>query len=146
MALIECSECGKEISDKAKGCVHCGCPISFSLEKTVTIEQTPKTDSRVAPDPKEVNKTLYVFLLLGAVFLHVLFCAESPLLFLSASNPSKSIIRSMGYSVPGILVSVIFLAPIFYYFGKFGKGKLLKAVTVALYIGAAIRLFIFFLN
>lgn len=27
MALIKCSECGKEISDKAKSCIHCGCPI-----------------------------------------------------------------------------------------------------------------------
>ena len=27
MALIKCSECGKEISDKAKACIHCGCPI-----------------------------------------------------------------------------------------------------------------------
>ncbi len=28
MALIKCSECGKEISDKAGTCVHCGCPIT----------------------------------------------------------------------------------------------------------------------
>ena len=27
MALIKCSECGNEISDKAKACIHCGCPI-----------------------------------------------------------------------------------------------------------------------
>lgn len=27
MALIKCEECGKEISDKAKACVYCGCPI-----------------------------------------------------------------------------------------------------------------------
>lgn len=27
MALIICSECGKEISDKANICIHCGCPI-----------------------------------------------------------------------------------------------------------------------
>lgn len=27
MSLIRCSECGKEISDKATACVHCGCPI-----------------------------------------------------------------------------------------------------------------------
>lgn len=26
MALIKCSECGKEISDKAKTCSNCGCP------------------------------------------------------------------------------------------------------------------------
>lgn len=27
MALIKCNECGKEISDKAKTCIHCGNPI-----------------------------------------------------------------------------------------------------------------------
>lgn len=27
MALIKCPECGKEISDKAASCIHCGCPI-----------------------------------------------------------------------------------------------------------------------
>lgn len=26
MALIDCEECGKEISDKAKACIHCGAP------------------------------------------------------------------------------------------------------------------------
>lgn len=28
MALIRCPECGKEISDKAKTCINCGCPLS----------------------------------------------------------------------------------------------------------------------
>lgn len=28
MALIKCPECGKEISDKAKTCINCGCPLS----------------------------------------------------------------------------------------------------------------------
>lgn len=28
MALIKCPECGKEVSDKASCCVHCGCPIN----------------------------------------------------------------------------------------------------------------------
>ena len=27
MALIKCPECGKEVSDKAKICVHCGYPL-----------------------------------------------------------------------------------------------------------------------
>ena len=27
MALIKCNECGKEISDKSKTCIHCGNPI-----------------------------------------------------------------------------------------------------------------------
>lgn len=28
MALIQCNECGKEISDKAKSCPHCGSPVN----------------------------------------------------------------------------------------------------------------------
>lgn len=28
MPLIKCPDCGKEISDKAKTCIYCGCPIS----------------------------------------------------------------------------------------------------------------------
>ena len=27
MAFVKCPECGKEISDKATVCIHCGCPI-----------------------------------------------------------------------------------------------------------------------
>ncbi|MBP3469718.1 MAG: zinc-ribbon domain-containing protein [Lachnospiraceae bacterium] len=28
MSLIKCKECGKEISDQASSCPHCGCPIN----------------------------------------------------------------------------------------------------------------------
>ena len=28
MALIKCPECGKEISDRAQACIHCGCPLA----------------------------------------------------------------------------------------------------------------------
>ncbi len=31
--LIKCPECGKEISDQAEACIHCGCPISKQHEK-----------------------------------------------------------------------------------------------------------------
>ena len=42
MALIKCPECGKEVSDKAKSCIHCGYPINVSKIKTndEIIEQT----------------------------------------------------------------------------------------------------------
>ena len=33
MALIKCSECGKEISDKAKTCPNCGCPVNKNQSK-----------------------------------------------------------------------------------------------------------------
>ena len=54
MALIKCPECGKEISDKAQACIHCGYPITESLEKQ---EAAPTVDSL---KPNEAEK--YVLL------------------------------------------------------------------------------------
>jgi len=49
MALIECSECGKSISDKAKACPQCGAPVSVSaLEKPLRTF----TPSMPGQDPK----------------------------------------------------------------------------------------------
>ena len=31
MALVECAECGKEISDRAMMCPHCGLPMRGGL-------------------------------------------------------------------------------------------------------------------
>ena len=35
MALIKCKECGKEISDKATNCIHCGCPVNSITKETI---------------------------------------------------------------------------------------------------------------
>ena len=36
MALFNCTECGKEISDKAPACINCGCPVeAMKVEKKV---------------------------------------------------------------------------------------------------------------
>ena len=49
MALISCSECGKQVSDKAKACPNCGAPISQSSAEPATNEPTvvynPKQDT-----------------------------------------------------------------------------------------------------
>lgn len=35
MALIKCSECGKEISNKSLACIYCGCPLdNVDIEKS----------------------------------------------------------------------------------------------------------------
>ena len=39
MALIECPECGKMISDKAEFCVGCGYPIGLTLEEDIPYEE-----------------------------------------------------------------------------------------------------------
>lgn len=42
MALIKCEECGKEISDKAKACPFCGCPIE--KENPASQDQEPQAE------------------------------------------------------------------------------------------------------
>lgn len=41
MALIRCKECGKKISDKAKTCPNCGCPLSEILKRGVVRIKMP---------------------------------------------------------------------------------------------------------
>ncbi len=47
MALIDCPECGKRVSEKAASCPNCGCPIAQEKEQprrpVQTVEQTGKT-------------------------------------------------------------------------------------------------------
>ena len=38
MALINCPECGKEVSDKAPECPHCGCPKEYYVSNDATVE------------------------------------------------------------------------------------------------------------
>lgn len=35
MSLIKCPECGKEVSDKALACIHCGFPLQKAVEETI---------------------------------------------------------------------------------------------------------------
>ena len=37
MAIINCPECNKEISDKATACPHCGCPIESVVTETIKV-------------------------------------------------------------------------------------------------------------
>ena len=44
MALIKCIDCGKEISDKATACPHCGCPISEINPVGIVKIKIPRTE------------------------------------------------------------------------------------------------------
>ena len=41
MALIKCSECGKEISSKASACPYCGCPIEETVKEGIVRIKMP---------------------------------------------------------------------------------------------------------
>ena len=49
MALIKCPECGKDISDKANACIHCGCPLNEQKED-VGIRRTSFIDEDTLMD------------------------------------------------------------------------------------------------
>jgi ribosomal protein L7/L12 len=57
MALIKCPECGKEVSDKAAVCIHCGYPlqaqasvsmIGSQLQKVVIPSMRQPSDNKIA--------------------------------------------------------------------------------------------------
>lgn len=52
MSLIKCAECGKEISDKAGSCPHCGCPMSYTLKKL-------KEQERKLEEQENKDKLMY---------------------------------------------------------------------------------------
>ncbi len=43
MALVNCIECDKEISDKASSCPHCGYPMIEKTDVSITNEKDNKT-------------------------------------------------------------------------------------------------------
>ena len=54
MALINCPECNKEISNKAQACPHCGCPINLNIGYSIYITGYRDTDTAVSAGLKEV--------------------------------------------------------------------------------------------
>lgn len=54
MALINCPECGKEISDKSNVCIHCGYPISKYLEdKRRREEEIAENEKKLKQEKQE---------------------------------------------------------------------------------------------
>jgi DNA-directed RNA polymerase beta' subunit len=44
MALINCLECRKEISDKASACPHCGAPVDNQIIERKKLEQKQQAE------------------------------------------------------------------------------------------------------
>ena len=58
MALIKCPECGKEISDKAPACIHCGYPLSLlnnEKAKSPTVEKQNNTEAKAKENQKKYS-------------------------------------------------------------------------------------------
>lgn len=84
MALIKCSECGREISDKASSCPHCGCPVAGIeelVDKSVSEKEAseekrdelkPETNKSAEPKPrkkKKLSKKGIIVIIVAAVVI-----------------------------------------------------------------------------
>lgn len=89
MALINCKECGKEVSDAASVCPHCGAPVDKYVYcrkcGTKVSENTvycPKCGSRVnagydAPNGKDRVTTALLGIFLGTLGIHYFYIGKS---------------------------------------------------------------------
>jgi len=77
MALITCSECGHQVSDRASKCPYCGCPIDYS-ETTQIISKDRPQNNRNYKDNKDIwTFVLCFFAVLLVVGLGYLACSDS---------------------------------------------------------------------
>lgn len=71
MALIKCPECGKEVSDRANACIHCGYPIQPATQKN---ERSTHRYLKEEPQ-KEKKKILIIGIAVAFLIIAVLFIA-----------------------------------------------------------------------
>lgn len=82
MALFKCSECGKEISDKAAFCPHCGCPVA-PIATTSNVPPEANTHYITESKPKaskKRNQTLPFVVIGGVVVIAIIAILISSLL------------------------------------------------------------------
>jgi len=114
MALIKCNDCGKEISDKAPNCIHCGCPIEvvesflFKIDYKVSGKSGSadiynnkvviKHNRNILLGYAEVNKTIYFKDIISIDFIEPQAMCFGHILFKTAdldSNPQNQLRNSL---------------------------------------------------
>ncbi|MBE6244151.1 MAG: zinc-ribbon domain-containing protein [Bacteroidales bacterium] len=67
MALIKCKECGKEISDLAASCPHCGAPLKAASTAPQPNYQQQVVDQQKAQQKSMMKTMLFSTLISAAV-------------------------------------------------------------------------------
>ena len=74
MALINCPECGKEISDRAGSCPHCGCPVNNTSTESNTESQKLPINNTINFDIKKklpIIMGIVVVIVIGIIIYNV---------------------------------------------------------------------------
>ncbi|MCR4911309.1 MAG: zinc ribbon domain-containing protein [Bacilli bacterium] len=73
MALIKCPECGREISDQAVSCPHCGFPLAKIKEEQILVEKEKFQVLAIRSNQRGIHTTTFVFAGLLFGFATILF-------------------------------------------------------------------------
>ena len=95
MALIKCNECGKEISDKATKCVHCGKKV---ISKEQYIRKQEKKDKRKRTK-KGIKKVILIFIsIFGIILCYIILGLLFPKKSIDFTTKYKSYLYSSWFS------------------------------------------------
>lgn len=72
MALIKCTECGKEVSTQATACPHCGCPTTANSPSSLTAPSSPTEGQQPPAIPNTTQRKPSLIVILGGGFLAVM--------------------------------------------------------------------------
>lgn len=98
MALIKCSECGKEISDKATTCIHCGCPVSAMEKKEIRKVEYKKWEELIWNEKRNIilyRKANNNWWDLGRLIRNVILFSIIPITFLIFLSSSMDTIMGI---------------------------------------------------
>ena len=65
MALVQCPECGKEVSDQALSCPNCG----YVMQKAESIEPVTTKSAKKIPDKRIITIVCVVVLIAGLLYI-----------------------------------------------------------------------------
>jgi hypothetical protein len=85
MALINCPECKKEVSDKAKSCPNCGCPISE--KQVLQVDKDKAAPEIIKPVTKKSNKSSFGCVKIFVIILLIIFIYLMYGVFRKNNNP-----------------------------------------------------------
>ncbi len=89
MALINCDECGKEISDSASSCPGCGAPVAAAKPKKGDI--VPYTDQEVAVMLSKKKKTSHLLHVILSFFTAGIWIIAWLIIAISNSSENSKI-------------------------------------------------------
>jgi uncharacterized membrane protein YvbJ len=70
MTLIKCIECGKQISDQAKHCVHCG----YELQRPILVQQTiQQQKNELTKEQQDTRSNTIILLSINAIITIIAF-------------------------------------------------------------------------